>query len=131
MPERFKVVCIPRKALYKCSAFYLLHTTTRQALYDEILMSTIRQAERYVAVFPSRAWIHCIAPWSCRIAVRTAAVVHCCSATPVRIVYINECKFKWYVRCIGRPRLTRSSTHSRTQCSHVHVLRFRYGLFTF
>jgi len=26
MPERFKVVCIPRKALYKCSAlpFFLL-----------------------------------------------------------------------------------------------------------
>jgi len=94
-------------------------------------MPTITAELGHVAVFPSHAWIHCIAPGSCRIAVRVAAIVHCCRATPVWIVCIIQRKLFWFMRCIRRPRLTCSSTHSRTQCSRVHELGFCYGLYTF
>ena len=44
MPERFKVVCIPCKALYKCSAFYFysnsqplnLHLRSRGSLFQTV-----------------------------------------------------------------------------------------------
>jgi len=34
MPERFKVVCIPCKALYKCSAFFEYHTVLHSMVLD-------------------------------------------------------------------------------------------------